>query len=91
MTGEMEPQSTEWAEWLREPMTVRFMQLLIEMRREILESWAAGAYTTSEGTGTVQLNAEAVGRASELFQLLRMQSDEYRDMEEHFGTSASRS
>ena len=68
-------------------MTKRFIAVLGGKRREILENWASGAYTEKEGSGTVQLNAEALGRASQLNELMRIESDELRDAEEYFGTA----
>lgn len=86
---ETEPSIEEWGEWLRQPMTQRFVGLLVKMREETQENWAAGIYTSKEESGTIQANSEAIGRAGLLGLLIRMQSDDYRDAEEHFRTQTS--
>ena len=77
--------SEEWQEWLRQPMTKRFVEVMRRTRGEILESWANGAFTNAQEGGTIQLNAEALGKVVQLDSLIRIEADELRDAEEHFG------
>ena len=83
---ELEGQSTKWREWLNHPQTKEFRVILQGMKDEILEAWVAGAYTAEEGTGTLQKNSEAIGRALILGLLITIDPEELSDAEKYIGT-----
>jgi len=60
----------EFAAWLLEPVTKMFRDALNARRAEILESWAAGAFTAESEFGTKFLNGQALGAARTLKEVL---------------------
>jgi len=67
----------EWKEWLVHPVTQSYRLWLEELVEEAKEAWARGSFTASDGTGTLQLNAEALGRVDAVQQLIDLDYEEF--------------
>jgi hypothetical protein len=52
----------EFLEWKSNPVTSKFFIYLNDTRKEILEAWAEGTFTSESSDGTIQLNAAALGK-----------------------------
>jgi hypothetical protein len=59
----------EFLEWKSNPVTSKFFILLNNIRKDILDAWAEGMFTSTDSDGTVQLNSEAIGKVRALADL----------------------
>ncbi len=60
----------------------KVLKELEETREQILESWAGGIFTAETAEGTVQKNAEALGKIQMLeyiYAILKEKQSEYMD------------
>jgi hypothetical protein len=67
----------QYDDWLSHPVTVRLNQYLRAKKQEFLEAWGDGRFTAESDTGTLQLNANALGQVEILTRLLDLQPDDF--------------
>lgn len=60
-------------EWKTNPVTVELFDFFSRSREVIKDQWLQGAFTAEEGSGTIQLNSEAIGKAKLLDELCDFQ------------------
>lgn len=65
-------------DWKQNAVTQHFLKTLKEDRDNIIESWAAGDYTSDSADGTTQLNAKALGNLHALENVISTLKD-YQD------------
>ena len=65
----------EWDEWTQLETTKMFHRALREIRIQLLEDWAAGAFTGSNVDETVQQNSRALGKVQQLEDLMEIDYD----------------
>lgn len=68
-----QPSREEYLEWLRHPVTQAYRQFLRTRLQESKDMWAEGCFTRESVEGTVQLNANALGRAEILARLIDLE------------------
>ena len=68
----------QFKEWKRNEVTKEVLEWLRNQRLHLLESWAAGQFTSADGTATLQRNSEAIGQAQAYETMINL---EYEDME----------
>lgn len=76
----------EFSEWLDHPVTKQYQQILLSLRKDLLEQWAAGNFTGSSAEETVQLNAKALGRIHQLEELMELEYDDIREVQSRLQT-----
>ena len=69
----------EWAEWKQHPVTMLFYRMLERQLSSTKESWVSGSFTNSNGDATLQANANAIGYAQCLEELIKMEADGLED------------
>ena len=70
------PTETEFLEWLQNPVTQRFREILRDRKESLKESWAGGAFTDLSQYGTAILNAKAIGNCEMLDLMINVEYEE---------------
>lgn len=63
-------------EWKKLDETKEFLEYLGKVRSELLNAWASGHFTAPTLDSTAQLNSEAIGRATQLRELMEITYDD---------------
>lgn len=72
----------EWEEWLRNPVTRAFRNCLRAQVEQAMRAWADGCFTTDTQAGTVQLNANALGRVQAVEGVLELDLEQLNESSE---------
>lgn len=72
----------EWQNWKQQTETKQLLIHLARLREELKENWAGNLYVTDNWITQTGKNAEALGRANQLGELIQMIVDEPESMEE---------
>lgn len=65
----------EFGTWKHNPETERFFKYLEGKLEEIKTLWVNGNFTREDSSGTIQLNAEAMAKASLILEILSLEHD----------------
>ena len=71
----------DWQNWKHLPETKKLLEYLAAEREELKESWAGQAYVTDKWVTQTGKNAEALGRANQLGDIIHKIVDEPESME----------
>lgn len=64
---------------MQNPVTQAYQQFLKNLQQEFKNQWANGTYTSPETHGTLQLNAEAIGKVRLLTDLLEVDYETFTE------------
>ena len=84
---ELQLRKEEFLGWMEHPVTQAFRKMLERLREEERDKWEDGLLTAESKDGTLQLNAEAIGRCRTLATLLGWDGDDYQQELEEDGKS----
>ncbi len=70
----------DFHQWKTLPVTQNLFKVLKDLEDDLKDSWASGLYTSEEAVGTVQLNAEALGKLSAIRSIKELDFYDLRDI-----------
>lgn len=79
--AEQRQRAIEWQQWIAHPLTQRFYRYLMDRRNNLKEEWAAAKMCPDNPQEWLSVNAEALGEARTLKELIELTSE---DMERFY-------